>query len=647
MLTVSNLSIHFAGRTLFDNVAFAVKEKERIGLIGRNGNGKSTLLKIICGLQTPEKGTVSIPNNYDIGYLPQDGGSNSEKTVFEETASALREIQELEEKINHINDELLRRTDYESDEYSDLIHHLTDANERFDILGGGSSEAEIEQVLTGLGFLRTEFDKKVSEFSGGWQMRIELAKILLRKPDCILLDEPTNHLDIESIFWLEDFLKNYFGSILIVSHDKRFLDNVTNRTIEISNGKIYDAKFAYSAFIESRKLFKEQQTAAKKNQDKQIAQTERFIERFKSKATFASRAQSKQKMLDKVERIEIDDDDISSIRFRFPESPRSGRLVAETKNLYKKYDVKMVLNGIDFAIERGERVAFVGKNGEGKSTFSKILAGVESYDGDLTFGHNMQLGYYAQHQAHLLQDDLTVFDVIEQAAKGDMRSKIRSLLGAFLFSGDSVYKKVKVLSGGEKSRLSLAKLLLEPINFLVMDEPTNHLDMMAKEVLKNALLDYEGAMVIVSHDREFLEGLTNKTVEFKNGQIKEYPGDIKEFLEIQKMNSLAELEMKKSKQNIQVKAPQTSNQEKVESKNFQKEKTRVEKLIKECELEISQLEKLIERFETMFAEPNFFSDIPKSTKAQSEYKEIKSNLDKIIGLWTKYQEELEIIIING
>lgn len=548
MLTINSLTIHFGGRTLFDNVSFAVKEKDRIGLIGRNGNGKSTLLKIIAGVQESSKGSVSIPNNYEIGYLPQDGGANSDLSVFEETMSAMKEIVDLEKRIEEINHELTVRDDYESDSYMKLIEELTDAHERHQILGGGASEAEIEKILLGLGFERDEFTKKVKEFSGGWQMRIELAKILLRKPDCILLDEPTNHLDIESIFWLENFLKEYHGSIMIVSHDKRFLDIVTNRTIEISLGKIYDGKFPYTAFIENRAMQRETQIASAKNQQKKIEQMERFVERFKAKATFASRAQSKQKMLDKMEVIEIEDEDMSAIKFRFPDAPRSGKVVVESKKLTKSYDgVKQVLKGIDFALDRGEKVAFVGKNGEGKSTFSKILAGLESYEGELIEGANISLGYYAQHQAHLLEGNQTVFEVIFNSAQNEMRTQIRALLGAFLFSGDDVYKKVSVLSGGEKSRLSLAKLLLEPINFLIMDEPTNHLDMVAKEVLKNALKDYTGAMIIVSHDREFLEDLTTRTIEFKGGFTREFPGDIREFLEHQKMEALHELDMNKKK----------------------------------------------------------------------------------------------------
>lgn len=548
MLTINNLTIHFGGRTLFDNVSFAVKEKDRIGLVGRNGNGKSTLLKIIAGVQESSKGAVNIPNNYEIGYLPQDGGANSNVSVFEETASALKEIKKLEERIEEINHQLTIRDDYESDSYMKLIEELTDSHERFEVLGGGASEAEVEKILLGLGFEREEFEKKVNEFSGGWQMRIELAKILLRRPDCILLDEPTNHLDIESIFWLENFLKEYHGAIMIVSHDKRFLDIVTNRTIEISLGKIYDGKFPYTAFMENRAMQREMQQAAAKNQQKKKEQLERFVDRFKAKATFASRAQSKQKMIDKMEVIEIEDEDIASMKFRFPEAPRSAKVVVESNNLTKTYDgKKLVLKGVDFALDRGEKVAFVGKNGEGKSTFSKILAGLESYDGELKLGVNINLGYYAQHQAHLLEGNQTVFDVINNAAQNEMRSQIRSLLGAFLFSGDDVYKKVSVLSGGEKSRLSLAKLLLEPINFLIMDEPTNHLDMIAKEVLKNALKDYTGAMIIVSHDREFLEDLTTRTIEFKGGYTKEYPGDIREFLEHQKMEALHELDINKKK----------------------------------------------------------------------------------------------------
>lgn len=542
MLNISNLSIHFAGRYLFDNVSIAVGENDRIGLIGRNGSGKSTMLKLICGLESPESGKIAMPNGYKIGYLPQEIQTDSTRSIYEEAESAMDDLKKLEDDINRFSRELEERTDYESDEYMKIIENLTEASEVYHHMGGQSIEAEVEKVLIGLGFERSDFSRGMNEFSGGWQMRVHLAKILLTRNDCILLDEPTNHLDIESIRWLEVFLKTYQGAIMIVSHDKRFLDNITNRTIEFSLGKLYDMPYPYSKFVAERAAGKELQLAAYNNQQKQIAQQERFIERFKAKASFASRTQSRVKQLEKIELIEVEEEDLSKMRFTFAEPPRSSRLVYETKGLSKSYGDKLVLNNIDFAIERCEKVCFVGKNGEGKSTLSKILAGIEEYDGILDTGTNINLGYYAQHQAELLDPDSTVFETIDKVAQGEMRRKIRSMLGAFLFSGNTVDKKVRVLSGGEKSRLSICRMLFQPVNVLILDEPTNHFDMVSKDVLKNALMDFTGTMIIVSHDREFLQGLTGKTIEFKKGVIKEYLGDINEFLARQKIDSLDLLE---------------------------------------------------------------------------------------------------------
>ncbi len=547
MLNIQNVSIHFAGRYLFDNVSISVGENDRIGLIGRNGTGKSTMLKLIYGLESPESGKISIPNKYKIGYLPQEIKTDSDKTIYEEAESALDEFKKLEEDINRYSKELEERSDYESDEYMKIIENLTEASEIFHHLGGQSIEAEIEKVLIGLGFERSDFSRGMNEFSGGWQMRVHLAKILLNQNDCILLDEPTNHLDIESIRWLEVFLKTYQGAIMIVSHDKRFLDNITNRTIEFSLGKIYDLPYPYSRFVQERATQKELQLSAYNNQQKNIAQQERFIERFKAKAAFSARAQSKVKQLEKMDLIEVEEEDSSKMRFSFPEPPRSSRLIFESKGLIKKFDRKLVLNNINFEIERGEKVCFVGKNGEGKSTFSKILAGILDYEGVLESGANLSIGYFSQHQAESLDPDATVFETIDRVAQGEMRKKIRAMLGAFLFSGNSIDKKVRVLSGGEKSRLSLCKMLFQPINVLILDEPTNHFDMISKDVLKNALIDYKGTLIIVSHDREFLEGLTSKTIEFKKGMIKEYMGDINEFLEQQQIDSLDLLETARKK----------------------------------------------------------------------------------------------------
>jgi ATP-binding cassette subfamily F protein 3 len=546
MLNLQNISINFGGRYLFDSVSIAVGENDRIGLIGRNGTGKSTMLKLIYGLESPESGKISKPNGYKIGYLPQEIVSDSTKSVYEEAESALDDLKRLEDEINKYSKELEERTDYESDEYMKIIENLTEASEIYHHMGGQSIEAEVEKVLIGLGFEREDFPRGMNELSGGWQMRVHLAKILLNRNDCILLDEPTNHLDIESIRWLEVFLKTYQGAIMVVSHDRRFLDNITNRTIEFSLGKIYDLPYPYTKFVTERATQKELQLAAYNNQQKQIAQQERFIERFKAKASFASRTQSKVKALEKMDLIEVEEEDLSKMRLNFAEPMRSSRLIFETKGLTKKYDRKLVLNNIDFAIERGEKVCFVGKNGEGKSTLSKIFAGLIDFEGKMEVGTNLNIGYFSQNQAESLDPDATVFETIDRVATGEMRKKIRSMLGGFLFSGNSIDKKVRVLSGGEKSRLSICKMLFLPINVLILDEPTNHFDMISKDVLKNALLDYKGTLIIVSHDRDFLEGLTHKTIEFKKGQIKEYIGDINEFLAQQKIDSLDMLETKKN-----------------------------------------------------------------------------------------------------
>ena len=643
MLSVNNLSIHFAGRYLFDNVSFTLNPKERVGLIGRNGTGKSTLLRIITGLESSEEGSISKPNDMTIGYLPQEGMVSSDKNIFDETKDALAEIIQLEKQINKLTSEISERTDYESKEYLNAVKKLSDANERYDILGGHSIEAEIEKILIGLGFDRNEFDKNVNEFSGGWQMRIELAKILLQKPDCIFLDEPTNHLDIESIIWVENFLKNYHGSVILVSHDRNFLDNVTNRTMEISNCKVFDMPLPYSKFIEQRAEQKRQLQAAYTNQQKQIAQQERFIERFRYKSTLASRVQSRIKQLEKVDRIEVEEEEIKAIQLKFPEPPRSGRIAAECKGLSKRYDENLVLNKIDFAIERGERVAFVGKNGEGKSTLTKIIAGLEDHEGHMELGFNTALGYFAQHQAELMNPDDTVFDVIDKAATGEMRTQIRKLLGAFLFSGESIEKKVKVLSGGEKSRLSIARMLLKPINLLILDEPTNHLDMLSKDVLKNALKEYKGALIIVSHDRSFLHGLTEKTFYFKNKSIKEYPGDIYEFLEKQQIENLSQLEEENKQKRLENKnaAPGKAKLDREARKNFNREEGRLKKAIAKCENEIEELETKIAALEEEFASPDFFNNVEESQKKQKLFAEYKESLDNTMNEWGGLQENLE------
>ena len=646
MLTVSDLSVQFGGNYLFDSLSFALKPNDRIGLIGRNGSGKSTLLKIIANEMSPETGKVNFPKGYKIGYLPQDLKTESELSVFEEAATALIEIQILEQRREEIVKEITERTDYESDGYMALLHELSDIDERFSVIGGHSSDADIEQVLIGLGFIREEFNKLVSEFSGGWQMRIEIAKLLLSAPDCILLDEPTNHLDIDSIRWLEVFLKNYSGSIIIVSHDKTFLDFITNRTIEFSMGNVYDMPYAYSEFMKQREQQRELQMNAYKNQQRQIAQTERFIERFKAKATFASRAQSKQKLLDKLDRIEVEVEDASSLKFKFPTPPRSSRLIVEAKELIKSYDgKKIILDKIDFAVERGEKIAFVGKNGEGKTTLAKIFAKTEGYDGTLNYGGNVEIAYFTQHQAEMLSGDMTVLDIIDKAATGDIRPKIRSLLGAFLFSGDSVYKKVKVLSGGEKARLALCKLLLTPANFIILDEPTNHLDMISKDVLKQALFDFTGSLIIVSHDRDFLSGLTDKTLEFKNRTIKEYLGDINNYLEKNDLQILAQLEEKinneKYSQYQSTPDVSVSQQDRQNKKNQQKKESSLVKQIAKLESEIAKLESESEEITKLFQDAQFMSRTILVKDKQQEYDKLQAQLKEKITNWEDKSNELE------
>lgn len=643
MLTINNLSIHFSGFYLFESVTFNIENKSRIGLIGRNGTGKTTLLRIINGLESPETGQIVKTSDYKIGYLPQECILDSEKSVYDEVKSSLSDIYSLELRINRMSDELGRRNDYNSPEYHKLLENFTELNERFKIIGGSSIEAEIEKILTGLGFDRNEFLRKINEFSGGWKMRVELAKILLNKPDCILLDEPTNHLDIESITWLQDFLRQYYGSVMIVSHDRNFLNKVTNRTIEIANKRIYDLPVPYSEFIQLRHEQRQQMQNAFRNQQKKIEDTEKFIERFRYKATLASRVQSRIKQLDKLERIELEDEDNSSIKLHFPEPPRSGRIVAECRNVSKSYGEKLVLENINFAIERGEKIAFVGRNGEGKSTFSRILAGIESYDGKIEPGYNVQTGYFAQHQAELLDMSGTVFDIIDAAATGEMRLHIRSLLGAFLFSGDSVYKKVKVLSGGEKSRLALAKMLLEPINFIILDEPTNHLDMAAKDVLKQALKEYQGSLILVSHDIDFLSELTTKTVYFKNKTIKEFPGPIQLFLEYYNLETLKQLE--------QANKPQTQDKDtafkkdkiaRLQQKEYQREENRFKKLISSIESEIALLEDEMQKFEELFAEQDFYSESDRVKSTLEKFEELRTTLNNKFEEWEQLNLAFEI-----
>jgi ATP-binding cassette, subfamily F, member 3 len=641
MVSINQLTVQFGGVELFSDISFMINPRDRIGLVGKNGAGKSTMLKIIYGIQKPESGQIIIPDGLKVGYLPQQMVHVDGKTVLEETRNAFAEVLEIDKKIHDINIELTNRTDYESDAYLSLIHQLTDLTEKFQLLGGNKIEESLEQTLLGLGFDISDFGRQTREFSGGWRMRIELAKILLQNPGMLLLDEPTNHLDIESIQWLENYIKSYPGAVVIISHDKAFLDNLTNRTIEISLGKIYNYKAAYSEYVLLRKERREQQMAAFRNQQKMIEDTEDFIERFRYKATKAVQVQSRIKQLDKIDRIEVDEEDTAAINIKFPPSPRSGNIVMTAKNVSKSFGEKVILKDINFTLERGEKVAFVGRNGEGKSTFSKILIGEHTYEGEFKPGHNVAIGYFAQNQDELMDENTTIFDTIDKVAVGDIRTKIRDLLGAFLFRGEEVDKKVKVLSGGERSRLAMVKLLLQPVNLLVLDEPTNHLDIRSKEILKQALIDYDGTMVIVSHDREFLNGLVDKVYEFRNHRIKQHIGGIYEFLEKRKIENLAELE-KKTKQN-------SSNTVKEESasKNDYLEKKELDKAIRKVAQQITASEEKVSKLEAEMATiTDILSNPEKIENGKGEnyfvrHGEIEKLIEQELQNWENLHEELE------
>lgn len=556
MISVQNLSVEFSAKSLFDNINYVINKRDRIALVGKNGAGKSTMLKIIAGLQSPTSGQVAVPTDTTIGYLPQQMKLTDTATVIEEVRKAYGHVDEMKRRLDRMNNDLAIREDYESESYRQLIEQVSDLTERLAMEQSENFEAEMEKTLLGLGFLRDDFDRMTAEFSGGWRMRIELAKLLLTRPDVLLLDEPTNHLDIESIQWLEQFLVQKAGAVVLVSHDRAFIDNVTSRTIEISCGKIYDYAVNYSKFVVLRKERVEQQMRAYQNQQKEIADTEAFIERFRYKATKAVQVQSRMKQLAKIERIEVDEVDTSHLNLRFPPAPRSGDYPVIADNVGKSYGDHNVFSGATFTIKRGEKVAFVGKNGEGKSTLVKCIMGEIPFTGTLKIGHNVKIGYFAQNQAQLLDESITVFDTIDRVAVGDIRTKIRDILGAFMFGGEASDKKVKVLSGGEKTRLAMIRLLLEPVNLLILDEPTNHLDMGTKDILKQAIKNFDGTVIVVSHDREFLDGLVEKVYEFGGGKVRECLGGIYEFLEKKKLASLQELERKNPKS---IKAPQKEN----------------------------------------------------------------------------------------
>ena len=638
MISVEKVHLNFGGFDLFKGISFLITPKDRIGLIGRNGAGKTTLLKMLNGKDQPSSGQISLPKDLTIGYLPQHMVVSDTLNLKGEVTLAFEELLAIEKEIKHINHQLENRTDYESDEYLKLIDKLTESNERYQILGGENYEAEIEQTLIGLGFKRSDFNRSTSEFSGGWRMRVELAKIILKRPSVFLLDEPTNHLDIESIQWLEDFLKNYKGAVVMVSHDKAFLDNVTTRTIEISLGKIYDQKTNYSGFIKWKQETREQQIAAYNNQQKLIAETEQFIERFRAKATKAVQVQSRIKQLNKLERLEIEDEDTSAMRIKFPPAPRSGSIIVEGKSISKNYGSLSVLKDIDILIEKGERLAFVGKNGEGKTTLAKIILEEIQHEGHFKLGHNVKIGYFAQNQPQLLDDDKTVFETIDHIAVGEIRTKIRNILGSFLFSGEDVDKKVKVLSGGERSRLAMIKLLLEPVNFLILDEPTNHLDINSKEILKNALLEFDGTILVVSHDREFLDGLVNCVYEFKNKKIKQHLGGIYDFLQKKKIENLNQLGTRQANNNINTKKAQESKSITFEErKEISRNISRLSKGIDTLEEKIADLEEKIKMHEDLLANP----EKVEVETLYTTYESLKKDLDTVMQEWETTHEELE------
>jgi len=642
MISVEQLTVEFGGSPLFDEITFLVNPKDKIALVGKNGAGKTTLLRIFSGKQAPTKGKVTIPKDLTIGYLPQHMIHNEGTTVMQEAEKAFEHITRLQAEIEQMNVDLSERTDYDSEDYHLLLERLTHSNEHLQIIGNGNFYGEIEKTLLGLGFLRVDFDRQCSEFSGGWRMRIELAKILLQRPDVLLLDEPTNHLDIESIQWLENFLSVTNSAILLVSHDRAFIDAVTTRTIEISLGKIYDYNVNYSKYVELRKERHEQQVRAYENQQKLIQETEDFIDRFRSKATKAIQVQSRIKHLDKIERLEVDMEDNSRLSLKFPPAPRSGSIPVEIEHLSKAYGEHLILDNVGMIINRGEKVAFVGKNGEGKSTLVKCIMDQIEYSGIMKLGHNVKIGYFAQNQASLLDENKTVFETIDYVAVGDVRTKIRDILGAFMFGGEASDKKVKVLSGGERSRLAMIRLLLEPVNLLILDEPTNHLDMQSKDVLKEAIRAFDGTVILVSHDREFLNGLATKVYEFGNKKVREHLGGIYEFLQYKKMDSLRELEISTSLKSA------TESSEKVVSENkmsyeARKEHNRkvrkAEKAVEEIENKVSALEGEIVEFEKLLEIPQNASD----NNFIMLYQKKQRELEQTIYEWEILNEDVETL----
>ena len=650
MISVEGLKVEFNATPLFEDVTYVINKKDRIALVGKNGAGKSTMLKILAGLQQPTSGVVALPKDTTIGYLPQVMVLADKNTVMQEAEKAFEHIFDMQKELERMNQELAERTDYESEDYHKLIDRFTHENERFLMMGGTNFHAEIERTLVGLGFKREDFDRPTSEFSGGWRMRIELAKLLLRQPDVLLLDEPTNHLDIESIQWLETFLSTRANAVVLVSHDRAFINNVTTRTIEISCGHIYDYKVSYDQYVILRKERREQQLRAYENQQKQIQDTEEFIERFRYKATKAVQVQSRIKQLEKIERIEVDEEDNSALRLKFPPASRSGSYPIICEDVQKKYGNHVVFHDVNLTINRGDKVAFVGKNGEGKSTLVKCIMNEIDFDGKLVIGHNVQIGYFAQNQAQMLEGELTVFDTIDRVAVGDIRNKIRDILGAFMFGGEASDKKVKVLSGGERSRLAMIKLLLQPVNLLILDEPTNHLDMRSKDVLKEAIREFEGTVILVSHDRDFLDGLATKVYEFGSGLVKEHLGGIYEFLQRKKLEDLNELQ--KSIPSGGSATSTIADSQGVVSDNklsyeaqkeLNKKIKKMEKQVADCEKAIEELESAIAIVETKMGTVEGASDM----SLYEQHQKLKMQLDRTVEEWEQSSIELDEIKTNG
>ena len=653
MLSIEGLKVEFAVKPLFHDVSFVVNDRDRIALVGKNGAGKSTMLKILCGLQRPTAGIVAVPNDTTIGYLPQVMKLSDDTTVKEETRKAFADATKMKEKLERMQQEMAERTDYESASYTELVEKFTQEHERFMLLGGENYEAEIERTLTGLGFERTDFDRPTSEFSGGWRMRIELAKILLRRPDVLLLDEPTNHLDIESIQWLEQFLAQSAKAVVLVSHDRAFINNVTNRTLEITCGRVEDYKVKYDEYLVLRKERREQQMRAYENQQKEIADIKAFIDRFRYQATKAVQVQQRIKQLEKIVPIEVDEVDNSAMRLKFPPCLRSGDYPVICDNVRKEYPPRLVFDKVDMTIKRGEKVAFVGKNGEGKSTLVKCIMGEIPFDGNLKIGHNVQIGYFAQNQAQLLDENLTIFETIDQVAKGDMRLKINDLLGAFMFGGETSEKKVKVLSGGERSRLAMIKLLLEPVNLLILDEPTNHLDITSKEVLKEAIKAFDGTAIIVSHDREFLDGLVSKVYEFGGGKVREHLGGIYDYLRAHNAETIQESLSKASANNIAAEAENAINAKQetatqpssgaasyAERKEQQKKIRKAQRAVEDSEKKIAKMEERKAELDELL----MVAENASNMELVTEYTELQRHLDKENEQWLELSEALETLL---